>query len=78
MVPLSAELPELQLGKESLDLILMVMVYHDIYYKSDFCTPPNRDDTAAQNLHRIDDPRMKTSIGSIRVGADQNRSVVDF
>jgi predicted methyltransferase len=44
LVPLSEELPELQLGKESLDLILMVMVYHDIYYKSDFWTPPNRDD----------------------------------
>lgn len=44
VVPLSQELPELDLGNESLDLILMVMVYHDIYYHSSIWTPPNRDD----------------------------------
>jgi predicted methyltransferase len=42
--PLSQELPDLDLGDESLDLILMVMVYHDIYYRSSIWTPPNRDD----------------------------------
>ena len=90
VVPLSEELPSLDLGDESLDLILMVMVYHDIYYKSDFWTPPNREDffkrirralkpggtlaivdhaalpgtgnTAAQNLHRIDEAFAKRDI----------------
>jgi len=115
VVPLSAELPELQLGKESLDLILMVMVYHDIYYKSDFWTPPNRDDffnrirtalkpggilaivdhaalpgtgnTAAQNLHRIDEAFAKRDIeragfkfqaesGVLRNSADDHTLVV--
>jgi len=90
VVPLSEELPDLDLGNESLDLILMVMVYHDIYYKSDFWTPPNRDDffklirkalkpggilaiidhaalpdtgnTAAQDLHRIDEAFAKRDV----------------
>jgi predicted methyltransferase len=44
VMPLSQELPDLDFGNESLDLILMVMVYHDIYYRSSIWTPPNRDD----------------------------------
>ena len=44
VMPLSQELSDLDLGNESLDLILMVMVYHDIYYHSSIWTPPNRDD----------------------------------
>ena len=44
VLPLYSELPQLQLSQEPLDLILMVMVYHDIYFKSDFWTPPDRDD----------------------------------
>ncbi len=50
-VPLKVELPNLDLGNESLDLILMVMVYHDIYYKSDFWTPPDHDDFFAR-IHK--------------------------
>jgi predicted methyltransferase len=44
VMPLSQELSDLDLGNESLDLILMVMVYHDLYYHSSIWTPPNRDD----------------------------------
>lgn len=44
VIPLKAELPELDLGNGSLDLVLLSMVYHDIYYKSNFWTPPDHDD----------------------------------
>jgi predicted methyltransferase len=44
VMPLSQELSDLDLGNESLDLSLMVMVYHDIYYHSSIWAPPNRDD----------------------------------
>jgi predicted methyltransferase len=44
VVPLGQELVDLDLGTDSLDLILMVMVYHDLYYKSSIWTPPDRDD----------------------------------
>lgn len=44
VVPLHSELSDLQLGNESLDLILMVRVYHDVYYTSDIWPRVNRDD----------------------------------
>jgi predicted methyltransferase len=46
--PLHAELSQLDLGNESLDLILLGMVYHDLYYKSSIWTPPDRDDFFAR------------------------------
>lgn len=48
VVPLYSELPELELGDEPLDLILMVKVYHDIYYRSDIWPRVNRDDFFAR------------------------------
>jgi predicted methyltransferase len=90
VVPLKSELPDLQLGKESLDLVLMSMVYHDVYFTSGDWPPVNRDDffaqiraalklggilvvidhaavtgtgnTAAQELHRIDEEFAKHDI----------------
>lgn len=48
VVPLDSELSELSLGDESIDLILMVKVYHDIYYASSIWPRVNRDDLFAR------------------------------
>ena len=48
VAPLHVELAKLDLGDQSLDLILMVMVYHDIYYHAADWPAVDRDDFFAR------------------------------
>ncbi len=48
---LISEVPSLQLGEGTFDMILMVMVYHDIYYVADYWPAVDRDNYFSQ-IHR--------------------------
>lgn len=41
---LTTEMPALELGSETYDLILMVMTYHDVYYVADYWPAVDRED----------------------------------
>lgn len=43
VIRLNSELPTLGLGKESFDLILLVMTYHDVYYVADYWPAVDRE-----------------------------------
>lgn len=89
---LVSEIPDMKLGEEKFDMVLMVMIYHDVYFVSDNWPKVERDNyfaqihrslkpggtlavidhsakpgtgnSAAQDLHRIDEEFAKQDIES--------------
>jgi predicted methyltransferase len=104
---LISNVPELKLGSEAFDMILMVLVYHDIYYVSesnqkhpeidrdrffaqihralkpggilaivDHSAMPGTGETAAQDLHRIDESFARKDIESAGFVFDRESNVL--
>ncbi|MFT5350776.1 MAG: putative methyltransferase [Planctomycetota bacterium] len=48
VIRLSSEVPAMGLAKETFDMILMVMTYHDIYYVADYWPAVDRENWFAQ------------------------------